>query len=248
MRKDLGQIISLCIAVLVGAGLQYYYSQRTVGIRMGEEIIKKLDNASNSDHSPSKTHGGLPNLLIIGDSISAGYYPIMKILLKGKVNVHRINENAKTSQYTLEKIGRWTDTEYKIDAILFNNGLHDLKIVDSNSDGDNPFPLKYAVPIDEYKNNMTGIIEKLKVTKAKLIFATTTPIPSKAKSRRPGSDLEYNGVAIKLMKENGIAICDLNTIASKLQSLMQSDGVHFNPFGSYILGACASSVVLEQLY
>src|SRR5210317_211530 len=70
----------------------------------------------------------LHNVLILGDSISIGYTPFVKELLKGEANVQRPihpNGRAENCQGTLngvKHIDRWLeDTQW--DVIHFNFGL-----------------------------------------------------------------------------------------------------------------------------
>lgn len=77
----------------------------------------------------------LPNVLIIGDSISIGYTPFVKQLLAGRANVMRpVLENGKAENCQgtnngVKNIKGWLgDTKW--DVIHFNFGLHDLKHVD----------------------------------------------------------------------------------------------------------------------
>ena len=56
----------------------------------------------------------------------------------------------------------------KWDVIHFNFGIHDLKFM---PDG------KRQVEPDDYEKNLRTLVAKLKATGAKLIWATTTPIP-----------------------------------------------------------------------
>ena len=66
----------------------------------------------------------LPRVLIIGDSISIGYTPRVRKLLKGKANVHRPKTNCRWSAFGNEKILDWIGNS-KWDLIHFNFGLWD---------------------------------------------------------------------------------------------------------------------------
>jgi len=54
-------------------------------------------------------------------------------------------------------------------------------------------------------------VARLKETKAKLIWCTTTPVPEKEAGRKLGDDLRYNMIAEDIMKANGVAINDLQS-------------------------------------
>ena len=86
---------------------------------------------------PALTHSKgkktLPNVLIIGDSISIGYTKFVQEMMAGKANVHRpLNAkggflNCQGTTFGVEKIDEWLgDTKW--DVIHFNFGLHDLKL------------------------------------------------------------------------------------------------------------------------
>ena len=70
----------------------------------------------------------LPNVLIIGDSISIGYTPFVSKLLSEKAIVTRPGENCGPTERGVAKLDKWLgDKTYKV--IYFNSGLHDLKHV-----------------------------------------------------------------------------------------------------------------------
>jgi acyl-CoA thioesterase-1 len=76
----------------------------------------------------------IPNVLILGDSISIGYYPFVKKALLGKVNLFRPTlknghfENCAGTTNGVVKISEWLG-ETQWDLIHFNFGLHDIKHV-----------------------------------------------------------------------------------------------------------------------
>lgn len=182
----------------------------------------------------------LPNVLILGDSISIGYTPFVRELLQYKANVFRPMldenkpENCAGTTKGLENIDRWIGT-IKWDIIHFNFGLHDLKNVDpvTGENSKNPNDPQQA-DLKQYKKNLEKIVEKLKATGAKLILATTTPYPDKTNGplRKPGMSAKYNQKAIKIMNKNGIEINDLYTFMKpRMNELQQPNNVHFKPEG-----------------
>src|SRR5262249_5031882 len=146
-------------------------------------------------------------------------------LLAGKANVHRIPENGGPTTTGVAKIDKWLG-DGKWDVIHFNWGLHDLKMDDSG---------KHQVSIEDYEKNLRNLVKRLKETKAKLIWASTTPVPdAKVSPARKDSDVvAFNAVAKKIMEENGVAIDDLYTFAKpKLEKIQRPANVHFTPEGS----------------
>ena len=57
--------------------------------------------------TPIEEVAGLPNVLIIGDSISIGYTLPTRTLLKGKVNLHRIPTNGGPPTKGIAEIEKW---------------------------------------------------------------------------------------------------------------------------------------------
>ncbi|MEQ1850121.1 MAG: SGNH/GDSL hydrolase family protein [Chthoniobacteraceae bacterium] len=182
--------------------------------------------------APITDEAGLPRVLLIGDSISIGYTLPTRELLKGKANVHRIPANGGSTKDGLARIDAWLGTG-KWDLIHFNWGLHDLKHwKDKKLDMTGP----QVSTLEDYEKNLRELVKRLKSTGPKLIFATTTPVPEGSGGRVAGDDLKYNAVAVRVMKEQGIPINDLNAFcAPKLPELQLPKNVHFKPEGSRAL-------------
>ncbi|MEM7783933.1 MAG: SGNH/GDSL hydrolase family protein, partial [Planctomycetota bacterium] len=92
-------------------------------------------------------------------------------------------------------------------------------------------------PPKDYERQLQEIVDKLKATKAKLIFCTTTPVPQGCKPlRETTSPAIYNQIGIRIAEKNGIAINDLYHYAeSRLEEIQIPSNVHFTPKGSEIL-------------
>lgn len=200
----------------------------------------------------------LPQVLILGDSISMGYTPFVIEDLQKIANVSRpMNkkggyENCQGTNNGVKNIDRWLgSTNWEI--IHFNFGLHDLKHVDpvtgknSNKKED---PLQ--ANLKQYKKNLKQIVKRLKNTQAKLIFATTTPYPTNPTGplRDPGMSDEFNKVALKIMKKNNIEINDLHEyVLPRMKEMQIEQNVHFKKSGSKILGKLVANkiqVALEE--
>jgi acyl-CoA thioesterase-1 len=184
----------------------------------------------------------LPRVLIIGDSISIGYTPYVETMLAGKAVVQHNTGNAGTSGNGVFLMEAWLDPKGgKWDLIHFNFGLHDLKRM---SDG------KPQVDPEQYERYLRLFTERLKQTGAKLVFATTTPVPEGKVNppRVPADVAAYNEVASRVMKEAGIPIDDLYALAVANQAEWQQPvNVHFTPGGYQGLAAQVSRVISEQL-
>lgn len=198
----------------------------------------------------------LPNVLILGDSISIGYTPFVKKYLSGIANVYRPmlengkNENCQGTTYGVQNIDRWIGTK-KWDIIHFNFGLHDLKHVDAvTGKNSNNSEDPYQADQKQYKKNLSEIVKKLKNTKSILVFATTTPYPDNLKGsmRDPGLSKKYNKVALKVMKKNKIIINDLdNFVFPRMEELQIPQNVHFTKTGSDTIGNEVAQFIRNQL-
>ena len=192
----------------------------------------------------------LPNVLIIGDSISMGYTLLVRQQLQGIANVyHPMNEkgakagqpaNCGSTDRGIKNMDAWLgNTTWQV--IVFNFGLHDLEWHDAAGAYVPPGQGKQNAPPDLYEKNLRQIVARLEKTGAKLIWATTTPVPANSFGRTQGDEVIYNKVAEKIMKENNIAIDDLcGIVTPRFSELEHSPGnVHFNNEGYKVL---ASSV------
>lgn len=189
----------------------------------------------------------LPRVLIIGDSISMGYTPGVKQQLAGQAIVERIPENGRSTEYGLQKLDAWLGAG-RWDVIHFNFGLHDLKYV--NADGKNTKPANGhpQVALDKYEANLRKLVERLKKTGAKLVFATTTPVPAGAASRVAGDERRYNDAARKVMAAEHIEVNDLHEFAQpRLAKLQNPRDVHFTDAGSAALAVEVAQAIRNQL-
>ena len=88
-------------------------------------------------------------------------------------------------------------------------------------------------PPDEYEKNLRELVKRMKATGAKLIFATTTPVPEGSSGRVAGDDVKYNAAALRVMKDLGVPIDDLHALCvPKLADWQLPKNVHFKPEGN----------------
>jgi acyl-CoA thioesterase-1 len=190
--------------------------------------------------APIQDVAGLPRVLLIGDSISMGYTLPTRTLLTGKANLHRIPQNGGPTKNGLAQIDKWLGTG-KWDVIHFNWGIHDLKYM---PDG------KRQVEAADYEKNLRTLVARMKQTGAKLIWASTTPIPEGelSPSRRFGSVQEYNAIAARVMTENGIPIDDLNAhIAPQFDRLHNPKDLHYGTEGYQFLAQKVAEEIAKAL-
>ena len=189
--------------------------------------------------APVKDDPALPRVLLIGDSISIGYTVPVQKLLAGKANVHRIPTNGGPTINGLANLDRWLGRG-RWDVIHFNWGLHDLKLIDGQQ----------QIPPDQYESNLQELVERLKKTKAKLIWCSSTPVSpgTKGPVRSNEDVIAYNAVAKQIMQHNGIAIDDLYSFAlPKLPEIQLPTNVHYTPKGYQLLGQHVAAAILKVL-
>jgi len=125
-------------------------------------------------------------------------------------------------------------------VIHFNWGLHDVRHVDAAGLGSPLASDPPATPIDTYRRQLRRLVKRLKATGAKLIFATTTPVPDvPLDPYRSNVDvIRYNDVALAIRRRYGVAVDDLYEFAlPQLAALQIPDDVHFRFAGSRALAA-----------
>jgi lysophospholipase L1-like esterase len=202
--------------------------------------------------SPSK------RVLILGDSISIGYTPVVQKLLQGEMTVLRpMNDNGKPENcsgttYGVANLDRWLQIDGgKWDVIHFNWGLHDLKHVKPDGKTSDLATDPPQVTVEAYEKNLREIVIQLKATGAKLIFATTTPVPDQPMKvyRSNTNVIRYNEAALSVMKEEGVVVNDLYTfVHPQMKELqIQPANVHFTPAGSEALGAEVVKAIRAQV-
>lgn len=174
----------------------------------------------------------LPNLLIIGDSISYGYTDYLAPLLAGRYDVFHNNCNGRTSRNGVLKVDQWLSEASHWDVILFNHGLWDLHEDLGMTAGD-------------YRRNISTLASKLREHAPRVYFVATTLVPSGDGDRTQGQEIVFNKIAQEETSGCGIGYIDLHAF-SRTQSHLMLDpvgmqDVHFTAQGyenlaGFILG------------
>ena len=214
------------------------------------------DKCVNEEYTPVRAKIRAENaskrrVLILGDSISMGYTPVVKRLLKDDFVVVRPRENCAGTTKGVANVDRWLQLEGGgFDLIWFNFGLHDLKRVKPDGKNSNdPADRRQAEPAD-YERQLREITKKLQATGARLVFATTTPVPEGGV--RPHRDVQdperYNAIAREIMQAHGAEVVDLYAFALARQAQIQPRvDVHFTKQGSRLLGEHVAAKVRAAL-
>ena len=173
----------------------------------------------------------LPRILLIGDSVSRGYTQPTRKALAGKANVHRAPANCGPTASGLKNLDAWLGAG-KWDVVHFNFGIHDR-----------------ATPAADYVKRLEEIVVRLEKTGAKLIWASTTPIPDNpAQKQTAVSIVEKNALAAEVMKKHGIPTDDLfGAMTPRLKEFQPPLDVHFTGAGYDFLGATVGEAILGRL-
>jgi lysophospholipase L1-like esterase len=173
----------------------------------------------------------LPRVLLIGDSVSRGYTQAVRKALAGKANVHRAPANCGPTASGLKNIDVWLG-DGQWDVIHFNFGIHDR-----------------GTPLADYTQRLEQLIQRMQKTGAKLIWASTTPIPDDpGRNQTAASIAERNRAAAELMARHGIAVDDLfSAVTPHLAEMQNPADVHFNAKGYEFLGQTAAAAI-EQTF
>jgi lysophospholipase L1-like esterase len=177
----------------------------------------------------------LPRVLLIGDSISVGYGPVVIKRLEGKFNVDRLsNSRAVNDPFHLrETMNVVGDIAYS--AIHFNNGLHGVPL----SDAEYAAGLRYFVQMLRHESK-----------NAPLIWASSTPV-TKAGTvdvldpELNGQVIRRNALAEEIMKELGVAINNLYTVVVGKGDWKSTDGYHYLEKGYEAMGTVVAETILK---
>ncbi|MCE9520224.1 MAG: SGNH/GDSL hydrolase family protein [Verrucomicrobia bacterium] len=189
--------------------------------------------------APGKVDSSLPNVLILGDSISIAYTVEVREGLAGKANLFRPKDNCGDTHAGLDNLTKWLGSN-KWDVIHFNWGLHDLCYRNPKADNQghrDKVNGKQSVPPADYEKNLEELVTRLKATGASLIWASTTVVPENEVGRFVGDDLKYNAIAAKIMERHSIPTDDLYAVSKSFGGKHSASpgNVHFKPEGSTLL-------------
>lgn len=173
----------------------------------------------------------LPRVLLIGDSVSRGYTQPTRVTLASKANVHRAPANCGPTASGLKNLDVWLGAG-KWDVIHFNFGIHDR-----------------ATPAADYVKRLEEIVTRLEKTGAKLIWASTTPIPDNPAQRQTAASIvEKNALAAEVMAKHGIPTDDLfGAMTPRLKEFQPPLDVHYIAAGYDFLGAKVGESILTRL-
>jgi hypothetical protein len=184
---------------------------------------------------PEAAQPDLPNVLLVGDSITRAYYPAVAKELSGAANVYLFATSCASGDPRLP--GQLHDyfsmMGLKFAVIHFNNGMHGWRYTEQ-----------------QYAAGLPGMIAALRegAPQATLIWASTTPVlhdSTNGQSTNARVD-ERNRLAAVLMAKEAIATDDEHALMLQHQDTHNGD-VHFTEAGSAIQATQVARIIRQVL-
>jgi hypothetical protein len=184
------------------------------------------------DVRPPHSDASLPNVLLVGDSITRNYFPEVTRQLKGIANVYLMASSICVGDPRLPdelaSFAKMEDVQFRV--VHFNNGMHGWDYSEA-----------------EYKAGFPAYLAALRqiAPRAAFIWASTTPV-RKEKEPGPANARIDARNAIALTFVHDMAVDDQHALMAKHADLYQDD-VHFNEDGSNIAGDAAAATIRHAL-
>jgi lysophospholipase L1-like esterase len=184
---------------------------------------------------PAHPNPRLPNVLLLGDSISRNYFPEVMKHLEEVANVYLMASSTSIGDPRLpHQIAEFATLEHaRFRVVHFNNGMHGWDYSEAQ--------YKKAFP------RFLRAVRSLSDKNGTLIWASTTPIRSGANNGASNPRIEQrNAIALALVKPAGALIDDQHALMMQHGGLHEDD-VHFNPAGARIQADQAASIIRSAL-
>jgi len=183
----------------------------------------------------------LPQLFVIGDSISIYYGPHLERILQGKFAYSRklgdealqnldipVGANGGDSSMVLDFlriVARSAD--FRPDILMVNCGMHDIKT--------DPHTGAKQIPLDQYRENLRQIVALAGEIGTRMVWVRTTTLEEERHNAiqyrwflRYSADVDaYNAVADEVMRETGVSVIDLHNFTRNLGGELYIDHAHF---------------------
>lgn len=189
----------------------------------------------------------MKDVVLIGDSIRMACQRYVQRELDGFARVWGPEENGGTSRNVLDHLDEWVLSRDP-DVVHVNAGIHDV-----TRDADSQTP---RVKLEDYSENVREVLTSIQErTRARIIWATTTPVSERLntelhgdtpRKRRFEADIvAYNEAALKQVRTLAIDVNDLYDVAMQAgrEEILAPDGVHFTDQGSAVLGKAVADFI-----
>ena len=177
----------------------------------------------------------LPNVLLLGDSLSRNYFPQTTKDLAGVANVYLMASSISVGDPRLPREIREFAAMEKVPfrVVHFNNGMHGWDYTEAQ--------FKAAFP--EFLRTVRSLVKD----HDDLVWATITPVEPKAFNGATNDRVDArNAIARGFITAAHIRIDDQHALMMQHRDLYQ-DTVHFNPAGSNLMGDQAAATIRAEL-
>jgi len=178
----------------------------------------------------------LPRVLIVGDSITVGYYPLVEKQLDGIAYCGRLSTSRCVSDPVFFDELLMVLRQYHFDVVHFNNGLHGFGYTEAS-----------------YNNGIVKLFDALKenTEDTALIWANSTPMREKGNldklTERTERVIQRNKFAREVAMKHNIPINDLFSAMIDHPEFQGSDGVHFNAKGKEVQAKLVTDIIRNNL-
>ena len=185
---------------------------------------------------PPHPDAKLPNVLLLGDSISRNYFPQVTKELEGITNVYLLASSTSVGDprlpHQIAEFARLENIHFRV--VHFNNGMHGW--------GYSEAQFKASFPL------LIAAVRALAGKDGALVWANITPVKDDAEigATNPRIDAR-NAIALALVQAEGIPVDDQHSLMMKHLDLFE-DSVHFNPAGANIMGVQAAATIRAALH
>ncbi|SEG57489.1 GDSL-like Lipase/Acylhydrolase family protein [Bryocella elongata] len=183
---------------------------------------------------PGHVNASLPNVLLVGDSITRNYYPEVQRELVDEANVYLFAASTSVGdprlRHELLEFASMERVPFRV--VHFNNGMHGWTYTE-----------------DEYRAAFPGYLRALhKVApKATFLWGSITPVKAEDKPGPTNARIEErNKIALSFVRPAGIAVDDQYQLMTH-HGDQYADHVHFNAAGAVIQGQQATQLIRAAL-
>jgi hypothetical protein len=184
---------------------------------------------------PAHPDAKLPNVLLLGDSISRNYFPEVTKHLEGVANVYLMASSSCVGDpRLLRQIAEFAALErVRFRVVHFNNGMHGWAYNEA----------EYRTAFPAFLRAVRSLVDK----DGTLIWTSTTPVRPGANNGASNTRIEErNAIALAFVKPAGVLIDDQHALMMQHGDLHEDD-VHFNPAGARIQGSQVVSSIWSAL-
>lgn len=179
----------------------------------------------------------LPRVLLIGDSIVAGYAPLVSEKLSDIATVGFFSTSLCVGDPAIYRQLNLAFAGYQFEWVHFNNGLHGMTTTEPD----------YGAGLEDF----VDAIEEL-APKAQLIWRNSTPVtvkgePTQFDPEKNPRVLERNRLATDIMTRREIPVDDLYSVAASDPAYAGGDGYHYSQQGNEALADHVANTIRKAM-